>query len=165
MTRRRIGIIGMVLLLIASAVWVLLPKHRGSSASVAGGAVTPIPAHGPQVQSAVDSTKSAEPSSLWVRPAPDVAARNSRRFGFAWILRQLGASEEQLDRLADLDVAAVIAELKQKAQNGDAASINILGEIALQNCQLGRDEATVESFVASQIRDARAVPGIDGAWF
>jgi len=92
-----------------------------------------------------------------------VAARNNRRYGFAWILRQLGATEEQLNRLADLDIARVIAELKQKAQAGDRASINILGEIAYQNCYLGRDNATVESFVASQIRDVQTVPGIDAS--
>jgi TPR repeat protein len=59
----------------------------------------------------------------------------------------------------------VIAELKLKAQAGDAASINILGEIALQNCRLSRDQATVESFVATQTRDAQAVPAIDAPWF
>jgi TPR repeat protein len=79
-------------------------------------------------------------------------------------LRQLGATDDQLNHLADLDITGVLAELKQKAQAGDAVSINILGEIAIQNCQ-GRDDATLESFLASQMRDVQAVPAIDASWF
>jgi hypothetical protein len=56
------------------------------------------------------------------------------------------SSEEQLNRLADLGFTGVLAELKQKVQAGDAPSINVLGEIAYQNCYLGRDDATVAAF-------------------
>jgi TPR repeat protein len=80
-------------------------------------------------------------------------------------LRQLGATEDQLSRLADLDIAGVVADLKQKAQAGDAASVNILGEIALQNWWLGRDEEVVRSYVTSQIQNVQTVPAIDAVWF
>jgi len=165
MTKRRIGLSGIILLMIAIGVWPVLPKHSRSSATEASGPVTETQTHKDMAQSASVPIKPVAASDLWTRPDPKVASRNGRRYGFAWILRQLGATDEQLNRLADLDIAGVIAELKQKAQAGDAASINVLGEIALQNCYLGRDDAAVASFVASQIRDVQAVPGIDTSWF
>jgi TPR repeat protein len=164
-TRRRIGIAGIILLMIAIGIWVALPKHSSPSGSRAAGPVTKVSEHEAQVQPPGALTTPVTTLDLWTRPVAEVASRNGRRYGFAWILRQLGATEDQLNRLADLDIKGVIAELKQKARGGDAASINVLGEIALQNCQLGRDDATVESFVASQIRDVQAVPAIDAAWF
>lgn len=164
--KRRIGIGGLILFMIAIGVWVILPKHSDLRGSVAEGSVSEIPVHASQVPGSFAAIKADETvSNLWGRPAPEVAARNSRRYGFAWILRQLGATEDQLNRLANLDIAGVLSELKQKASAGDAASINILGEIAYQNCRLGRDDATVKSYVDSQIRDVPAVPAIDSSWF
>lgn len=166
MTKRRMGLAGIIIVMLGVGVWVALPKHSDSSGSLDHGPVTVIPAHAAQVPGSFAAIKSdATTSNLWGRPAPDVAARNSRRSGFAWILRQLGATEDQLNRLANLDIAGVISELKQKASAGDAASVNILGEIAYQNCRLGRDDATVKGYVDSQIRDVLAVPAIDSSWF
>jgi TPR repeat protein len=71
----------------------------------------------------------------------------------------------QLDRLADGDFAGLVTELKQKAQGGDADSINMLGEIALQNCRLGRDDQTLEEYGATQIAEAQAFPPKDANWF
>jgi TPR repeat protein len=165
-TKRCIGIGGVILLMIAIAIWVALPGHGGPTGSVEGRPVTPIPVHASQVPGSFAAIRADETvSNLWGRPAPEAAARNSRRYGFAWILRQLGATEDQLNRLANLDIAGVLSELKQKASAGDAASINILGEIAYQNCRLGRDDATVKGYVDSQIRNVLAVPAIDSSWF
>jgi hypothetical protein len=166
MTKRQLGIVGIIVLMIAIGIWVVLIKRGGSSALGGSGPVPEIPVHASQVPGSFAEIKADETkSNLWGRPAPDVAARNSRRYGFAWILRQLGATEDQLSRLANLDIAGVLSELKQKASAGDAASINILGEIAYQNCRLGRDDATVKGYVDSQIRDVLAVPAIDSSWF
>jgi hypothetical protein len=164
---KRLGVSGIILLLIVLGIWAVLPKHNGSSGSAATETVTTIPVHQAQAPLAIAPTKPVMAASLdlWTRPPAKVVARNDRRYGFAWILRQLGATEDQLNRLADLDIAGVLADLKRKAQAGDAASINILGEISLQNCRLGRDQATVQAFVATQIRDAQAVPAIDASWF
>lgn len=162
---KRLGLAGIILLMIAIGIWVALPKHSNSSGSDTDVPAPKSTAHELQVQPVNAPAKRIAASNMWTRISPEVASRNYRRHGFAWILRQLGATEEQLNRLADLDVAGVLAELKQNAQAGDAASINILGEIALQNCYLGRDNETVESYVASQIRDVQAVPGIDASWF
>src|SRR3974377_1412722 len=140
MTKRRVGVVGLLILRMALGVWVLLPKHRSP---LNAGPTVPVAAS-PAIKAAVlpaFATKTVAVSRLCGRPSPQDAARNGRRYGFAWILRQLGASEDQLDRLADLRFAEVLTELKQKAQAGDAASINILGEIAQWNCRRGRDEA------------------------
>jgi len=167
MTKRQIGIGGLILSMIAIGIWAVLPKHSGSSGRAATEPVRTIPVHQAKAQLANGSIKPVEVASLdlWTRPSADVASRHYRRHGFAWILRQLGATEDQLNRLADLDIAGVLTDLDRKAQAGDAASVNILGEIVLQNCRLGRDQATVQGFVATQIRDAQAAPGIDISWF
>jgi hypothetical protein len=167
MTKRQIGIGGLILSMIAIGIWAVLPKHSGSSGRAATEPVRTIPVHQAKAQLANGSIKPVEVASLdlWTRPSPDVASRHYRRHGFAWILRQLGATEDQLNRLADLDIAGVLTDLDRKAQAGDASSIDILGEIVLQNCRLGRDQATVQNFVATQIRDAQGAPGIDSSWF
>jgi hypothetical protein len=151
--------------MIAIGIWAVLSKHSLLSGSNAHSPIAAVVAKAEQVPKVATQDTLAENAKVWDRPSASVAARTSRRSGFAWILRQLGATEEQLNRLADLDIAGVILELKQKARAGDAASINILGEIAYQNCELGRDDATMERFAASQIRDVQAVPGIDPSWF
>jgi TPR repeat protein len=162
--KRGIGIAGVIALILSVGVWVALPQHGGSlvPGPVVAGAESISAKEAPD---AGRLPRAISGSRLWTRPPAEVAARSSRRHGFAWILRQLGATEEQLDKLADLDIARVIAELKQNARDGDAASINILGEIALQNCRLGRDDETVKNFVASQIRDVPAASTVDASWF
>ena len=103
--------------------------------------------------------------SIWVRPSAEAASRNFRRAGFAWILRQLGASDRLLDRMADGDLEDAIKELKEQAAHGDASAINILGEIAYQRCYLGRDAATLDGYQASQLNQAGTLGAADAAWF
>lgn len=103
--------------------------------------------------------------SIWVRPSAQTASRNFRRAGFAWILRQLGASDRLLDRMTDGDIEGTIKELKQLAATGDAAAINILGEIAYQRCYLGQDNATLDRYEASQLSQAGTLGAVDAAWF
>jgi hypothetical protein len=165
LTNRQIGIGAIIILTMAVGIWAVLPKHGGSSALKVDVPATKNTAQELPAQPVKAAAMPIKASDLWTRPSAEVASRNGHRSGFAWVLRQLGASEDQLNRLADLDIAGVIAELKQKAAAGDAASINILGEITYQNCHLGRDDATVHRFVDSQIRDVQAVPAIDVSWF
>jgi len=162
----KIAIGALAVLLVVIGVWAALRQHARPSAGASISSPVKDRAWDGQAAKPVAAPRSApKDSSLWVRPSAEVAARNYRRQGLAWILRQLGASEEQLSRLADQDLLAVFSELKQKAQSGDSASINILGEIALQNCRLGRDDDTLEAYAASQIADAQAFPPKDAAWF
>jgi hypothetical protein len=104
-------------------------------------------------------------SNLVHRPAPAIASRNDRRSGLAWILRQLGASEDLLDRMTDGDLVASINELKQRAANGDASAVNILGFIAYQKCHLGRNSEEMSGYEAGQLEQARSLSPIDMQWF
>jgi hypothetical protein len=113
----------------------------------------------------VASVKAGTAPGLWVRPPAKVAARNDRRRGFAWILRQLGASEQLLDRLAAGDVVAVLLELKARAQSGEPTAINVLGEIAYQQCYLGRTDDVLAGYQTSQLTSAQALPSTDKEWF
>jgi hypothetical protein len=98
------------------------------------------------------------------RPDAKAASRSHRRGGFAWILRQLGASEIQLDRLVDGDLGAVVAELTRSARAGDPTSINILGFIAYQRCYLARSNDVLDQYEKSQISNARTLPAGDAEW-
>src|SRR5271154_3087296 len=98
--------------------WVLLrPASAPGSAPIGASARTHVSST-PVLQTvaAANGGNFTKPSSLWVRPTAAMVSRNHRKSGFAWILRQLGATEKQLDRLADGDVAGVITDLKAKAQ-------------------------------------------------
>ena len=81
------------------------------------------------------------------------------------ILRQLGASEQLLDRLVAGDAVAVLTELKAQAQRGDPTAINVLGEIADQQCHLGRADEVLDGYQASQLTNAQALPSTDREWF
>ena len=99
------------------------------------------------------------------RPSANTASRNDRRSGFAWILRQLGASEEFLDRLADGDLVASLKKLNQQAASGDATAINVLGFIAYQRCYLARSEEQIEGYEAAQLKSVGVLAPADAAWF
>jgi TPR repeat protein len=103
-------------------------------------------------------------TGLRERPPAEVTARHSRRSAFAWILRQLGANEQILDRLAAGDVVTVLTELKAQAQRGDPTAINVLGEIAVQRCR-GRSNEVLDEYQASQLTNAQALPAPDREWF
>jgi hypothetical protein len=155
MSKQRLGLAGIILLMIGIAVWIALPKHRGSSGSVASGPVTEIPVHEAQAQLANSSTKPVMVTSLdlWIRPSAKVAARHLRRTRFA-PLRTLGASEQLVDRLTDGDALAVIAELKMKAKRGDPSAANILADFERFLCPLA----------SPGVQEAQSLPGQDGEW-
>jgi hypothetical protein len=163
MTKRRLGLGGIILFMMAIAVWVTLPKHNGSSGSAASGAAPTIPADEAPVQAAHTPAKPLAASSLWTRPTAEVASRNRRKAGFAWVLRPLGATEQQLNRLVGGDLHGVVAELKQKAQAGDPASIHVLGQLAQLNC--GPSYRGLAGAKRRQIDGAQALPPADRDWF
>ena len=162
-SKRRIGIAGIILLMIAIGVWVVLPKHSSAPGSDASGAGTKIPAPEAPIQPPGAPSRPVAAPDLWTRPSAEVASRNRRKSGFAWVLIPLGATEQQLNRVVDGDLNGVVTELKQKAQAGDAASINILGQLALLNCRLGHGSVT--RFKTRQVTEAQALPLADRDWF
>jgi hypothetical protein len=148
MTKSRIGTRVLILTVFAIAVVVLVGRRPPSPAS----SVHPTASVMSSVRESRAAPAEAAPSipamagGLWVRPAPEVAALHARRAGFSWILKQLGASDELVTRLIDGHLAAAITELKKEASAGDPAAINILGEIAHQQCRLGRDAPASRSW-------------------
>jgi TPR repeat protein len=163
--RLRIAIGALALLVILIGVWAAFRQHALPTAGASMSSPVKDQAWDETAKPEAAPTEATKVSDLWVRPPAEVATRNYRKSGFAWILRQLGATDLQLDRLAEGDFAGLVTELKQKAQSGDADSINMLGEIALQNCRLGRDDETLDAHAASQIAEAQAFAPTDAAWF
>ena len=152
---KRLGLAGIILLIVAIGIWVALPKHISSSGSAAAGPVTQIPAREAQVQpaGALKRPVTVTTLDLWIRPPAKVAARNLRRARFA-LLKRLGASEQLVDRLTDGDVSAVVAELKRNAQRGDASAGDILAYMAHITCV----------FASPKVQEAQALPGQDAEW-
>lgn len=104
MTRRRFGLLGLIILMIAVAAWVLLPKHGPASTTDSKAVVAEPKARDVSVQRQTAETKpdGALGLSIWTRPPAKVAARNARRVRFA-DLKRLGASDQIINRLTDGD--------------------------------------------------------------
>jgi len=160
--RLRVGIGTLAAALILIAVWAVLRHHTRLT--------VPAPISSLVSDQALVGRMAARPttapksSGLWVRPPAEVASRNHGRSGFAWILRQLGATESQLDRLTGGDAAGLVKELKEKAQAGDPTSIQVLGQLAFLNCRLGR---TIGAYKLAQIVDVQvsSLSQADKDWF
>jgi hypothetical protein len=163
MSKRRIGVAGVIVLMVAIGVWVAVPKHSSSSGSVASGPATNIPAPKAQVQPAGVPRKPVTTPDPWTRPSAMVATRNLRRARFA-LLRGFGASEKLVRRLTDGDILAVIQELRQQAQRGDAGAANTLEYMAYSTCGFAGVNGEGSSSQAQQLLDAQALPVQDTEW-
>jgi TPR repeat protein len=152
-TKRRMGIAGLILLMLAIGMWAALPKHPRSSGSAASGRVAEVPVNSAAVPKSLRAIRSVERSSLWRRPAATTAARNLRRARFA-DLRQFGASEHTIDRLIDGDILAVVTELKQQAKRGDASAANVLSNLGHFLC----------TFASPKVQEGQPLPGKDAEW-
>jgi hypothetical protein len=164
MTKRRIGIAAIILLMLTVGIWVGLQRHRGQSGSAVRVPATAIPVTSLQVPAALAAIKTAPISNLWTRPSAEVASRNRRKSGFAWDLKSLGATDEQLNRLVGGDLNGIVSELKQKAQAGDPVSIRVLGQLATVNCRPSR-RRFLSASKARQIADAQALVAANRDWF
>jgi hypothetical protein len=83
--RQRIGICGLIVLMIAIGIWAALHKLGTSSVTATSVPVTQPQAHGTQVQPVSASPKPVTVTTLdlWIRPTAKVAARHLRRTRFA----------------------------------------------------------------------------------
>ncbi len=121
---------------------------------------------GPASRSTLTTERNSTPQPhprTW-RPSPVNAYRHSERSGYAWILRQLGMSESDLDRLASGGFAALVKDLAIKADQGDRSAILSLGWFA-RRCVSSRSEDQLNGYQQSQLQDARLLPPADAAWF
>jgi hypothetical protein len=159
---RRLGLVG-ITLLIAIGIWVALPKHSGSPGSEASRTATTIPAPEARERPAGAPSKPVAVPDPWTRPSAKVAARNLRRTRFA-LLRGFGASENMVNRLTDGDILAVIQELVQQAQRGDAAAANVLEYMAYSTCGFAGINGEGSPAQAQQLLDAQALPLQDVEW-
>jgi hypothetical protein len=160
---KRLGLVGVILLMIAIAIGVALTKHSSSPSSVASRNGTKMPEPEAQVQPAGAPRKPVATSDPWTRPPAKVVARNLRRVRFA-LLRGFGASEEMVNRLTDGDILAVIRDLKQQAQRGDAAAANILEYMAFSTCGFAGVNGEGSPSQAQQLLDSRTLSVQDAEW-
>jgi len=160
---KRLGLVGVILLMIAIGIWVALTKHSSSPSSAAGGNGAKMPEPEAQVQPPGAPRKPVATSDPWTRPPAKVVARNLRRVRFA-LLRGFGASETMVNRLTDGDIFAVIQELKQQAKRGDAAAANVLEYMAYSTCGFAGANGEGSSSQAQQLLDARTLSVQDAEW-
>jgi hypothetical protein len=158
----------MIGLLLASAVALVLravDRPGGPSRQVTQVKATAIPRQDltPRALPLASKPNSDSHSRVW-RPSPVDAYRNSERAGYAWILRQMGMSESDLDRLASGGFAAILKDLLKKADQGDRSAILSLGWLA-RRCYVSRSEDQLNAYQQSQLQEARLLPSADAAWF
>jgi hypothetical protein len=79
-------------------------------------------------------------------------------------LRPLGASDKLIARLVDGDILAVVTELKQQAQRGDASASNLLDYMAHFNCAFAETSTEASEYNKAQLLDAGALPAADAEW-
>jgi hypothetical protein len=111
-----------------------------------------------------DHTKPESAKGLWARPAPAVAARNSRRCGFGANLAPMGASTAVIERFSNGDIAGAFSQLKAQAQAGDASAANQLDYVAHFTCGLAINSLRSDS-QASQLLESDSLPTEDKEWF
>jgi len=75
------------------------------------------------------------PSALPPRPQPPVLHRNLERAGFQWIFRRLGATDAQLNWIADGQFSELLGDLRSGVESGDAKETAIFGWLA-ERCRL-----------------------------
>jgi hypothetical protein len=157
-------IIGLVLAVVV--IFFARSVHRQSAATPAVLENAGKAAHSPGLTSHPADPNSGPALDLqprtW-RPNPVDAYRNSARSGYAWILRQMGMSERDLDRLASGGFAALLQDLAKDADRGDQSAILSLGWLA-RRCYLSRNEEQLNSYQQSQSQGARLLPPADSAW-
>jgi hypothetical protein len=114
--------------------------------------------------SSLQSSSVASAPFPWLSRAPAaIAHRHEERAGFAWILRQFGASEATLDRLAQGDLNELMADLKRQALRGNATATNTLGWLA-RRCSLLRSPEVLQSYDAAQKAQAQMLSQSDANW-
>jgi TPR repeat protein len=98
-----------------------------------------------------------------LRAPAAIAHRHEERAGFAWILRQFGASEATLDRLAQGDLNELMADLKRQASRRNATATNTLGWLA-RRCSTLRSPEVLHSYNAAQKAQAQMLSPSDANW-
>jgi hypothetical protein len=152
------------LLVIFAAIFFVRPSHRQYIPTPAVPKHAVVAASFPNSNSRPAAVPALDLHLRTWRPDPVDAYRNSKRSGYAWILRQMGMSEADLDRLVSNDFAPLLKDLAKKADQGDQSAVLSLGWLA-RRCALLRNEEQLNSYQQIQSQDARLLPSADSAWF
>lgn len=156
------------LLLAGAVTFVPRAGHQAAAVSPSATRVEPPPmvSGGVASHSTLTTERNSSPQThprTW-RPSPVDAYRASERSGYAWILRQMGMSESDLDRLASGGFAALVKDLAIKADQGDRSAILSLGWLS-RRCVGLRSEDQLNGYQQRQLQDGRVLPPADAAWF
>ena len=160
-----IGILGAALLVMIAFWSVLRPLSQPPTPTSTITSAKSQTSSAPIPKPTAAATTQSKGATLWVRPSAEATSRNRRRSGYAWLMRQVGMTESQLDRWIDGDASGLVNELKDKTRAADPTSINILGQLALLNCRAGRGRLI--DFKSRQITEAQtsSLTQTDKDWF
>jgi hypothetical protein len=114
------------------------------------------------------------PGALPSRPQPSVLHGNLERAGFKWIFRRLGATDAQLNWIADGEFSELIADLRSSVESGDAKATAVLGWLA-ERCRLLRgavqqtswrqlNSQKLQQLAAADLADYREVATRQDQW-
>jgi hypothetical protein len=168
MTKRQFGVGAVITILIVIGI-VVLSRHgsapKAPAENINSDELAAKPREvSPLAKPSAATHQSPPVSGILARPTPDVAARNIRRSRLAGTLGPLGASEQMITRLANGDIVAVMTELKQHAQKGDASASNVLDYMAHLTCAFAESNGEGSPYHQEQVSDANALPAADAEW-
>jgi len=109
------------------------PRPEGWSAGTELGRAPPGRSRTP----AAGSDEPESPGALPRRPPAPVLHRNLERAGFQWIFRRLGATDTQLNSIADGQFSELIRDLRPGVESDDASATAVYGWLA-ERCRLLR---------------------------
>jgi hypothetical protein len=153
-----------VILMVIGFVVALRDRPAPSPPAIESGATREDPKTPVAPPVAPAASKAPQVDGVWTRPPAKVAARNVRRSFLVVTLRPLGASDKLITRLVDGDILAVVTELKQQAQRGDASASNLLDYMVHFNCPFAESSTEASEYNKAQLLDAGALPAGDAEW-
>ena len=120
------------------------------------------------------SSEPRSPAALPRRPNAPLLHRNLQRAGFQWIFRRLGATEGQLNWIADGQFSELIRELRPGVESEDARATAVFGWLA-ERCRLLRsagqqtswrelDAPRLQQLAAADLADYREVVALQDQW-
>jgi hypothetical protein len=120
------------------------------------------------------SAESKSPGALPPRPQASVLHRNLERAGFQWIFRRLGATDAQLNWIADGQFSELIRDLRAGVESGDAKATAVFGWLA-ERCRLLRsaeqqtswrqlNSQNLQQLAAADLADYREVARRQDQW-
>jgi len=120
------------------------------------------------------SAPARSPGALPPRPPASVLHRNLERADFQWIFRRLGATDAQLNSIADGQFSELIRDLRPAVESEDARATAVFGWLG-ERCRLLRSAEQLASWrqlnsvrlqplAAADLADYREVVALQDQW-